>query len=265
MKPKALIFDLDGTLVDSVPDLAAAANRLLAELGRPGLATAAIAAMVGDGVAKLVERVLAAQQPAMATSPALVARFGTFYEADIVTRTRPYPGVVEGLAALAAEGVALAVCTNKLGHATKVVLGALDLARFFAVVVGGDSLPRHKPDPAPLRFALARLGVDATAAAMLGDHRNDVLAARAASTSLRWSPSIAAAVASTPSRANAKRSGAGSGLCRGRLSPPTTTAKKRARSSAPSTTFVAWPSLLVQTARATPSAASAASPSTTPG
>src|SRR5215469_9176922 len=100
MKPKALIFDLDGTLVDSVPDLAAAANRLLAELDRPPLADTGIAAMVGDGVGKLVERALAARGLATPPSPALVARFTGFYEADIATRTRPYPGVVDGLATL---------------------------------------------------------------------------------------------------------------------------------------------------------------------
>ncbi len=178
MKPAALIFDLDGTLVDSVPDLAAAANRLLAEHDRPPLATTEVAAMVGDGVGKLVERVLAARS---LTPPApLVPRFVALYEADIATRTRPYPGVVDGLAALAGRGIALAVCTNKLGHATRAVLAALDLQRFFSVVVSGDSLPAQKPDPAPLRFALDRLGVAAAAAAMLGDHRNDVLAARAA-------------------------------------------------------------------------------------
>jgi phosphoglycolate phosphatase len=180
MKPKALIFDLDGTLVDSLPDLAAAANRLLAELDRPPLDTTAIAAMIGDGVGKLVERALRAQGVVSPPPlPALVARFVGFYEADIASRTRPYPGVVDGLAALAEQGVALALCTNKLRHATAAVLTALDLARFFAVVVSGDSLPRQKPDPAPLRFALERLGIAAAEAAMLGDHRNDVLAARA--------------------------------------------------------------------------------------
>jgi phosphoglycolate phosphatase len=181
MKPAALIFDLDGTLVDSVPDLAAAANRLLAELDRPPLGTTEVAAMVGDGVGKLVERILAAR--GLKTPPApLVPHFVALYEADIATRTRPYPGVVDGLAALAARGIALAVCTNKLGHATRAVLAALDLQRFFPVVVSGDSLSAQKPDPAPLRFALDRLGVAAAAAAMVGDHRNDVLAARAAGT-----------------------------------------------------------------------------------
>lgn len=180
MKQIALLFDLDGTLVDSVPDLAAAANRLLAELDRLPLGEAEVARMVGDGVAKLVERVLAARGlGALAPEPA-VRRFSAFYEADAATLTRPFPGVLDGLASFTAAGVQLAVCTNKPETATRTVLEALGLARFFPVVLGGDSLPVRKPDPAPLRAALARLNVAPQAAAMIGDHRNDVLAARGA-------------------------------------------------------------------------------------
>lgn len=180
MKRCALLFDLDGTLVDSVPDLAAAANRLLAELGRAPLDEVEIAAMVGDGVAKLVERALAARQTSDFALAAATARFTALYEADAVTLTRPYPGVREGLAAFAHAGVTLAVCTNKPERATRAVLEGLGLARFFAVVIGGDSLPARKPDPAPLIAALNRLGVAPTEAAMVGDHRNDVLAAQGA-------------------------------------------------------------------------------------
>lgn len=182
MKRTAVLFDLDGTLVDSVPDLAAAANRLLAELGRQPLGEAEIAAMVGDGVAKLVERALAARQAGDAALAPAIARFTTFYEADATARTRPYPGVPEGLAALARAGAALAVCTNKSERATHAVLDGLGLASFFAAVLGGDSLPTHKPDPAPLVAALNRLGVAPAQAAMVGDHRNDVLAAQGAGT-----------------------------------------------------------------------------------
>lgn len=180
MKQIAVLFDLDGTLVDSVPDLAAAANRLLAELGHAPLVEAEIAAMVGDGVAKLVERTLAARRAeAVALGPA-VARFTELYQADATTRTRPYPGVPSVLAELAGAGAALAVCTNKPEQATRAVLDGLGLARFFAVVLGGDSLAARKPDPAPLLAALDRLGAAPAAAAMVGDHRNDVLAAERA-------------------------------------------------------------------------------------
>jgi phosphoglycolate phosphatase len=180
MSQAAILFDLDGTLVDSVPDLAAAANTLLGEFGRPPLGEAEIVGMVGDGVAKLVERVLAARgMGGDAFAPAL-ARFVALYEADATRLTRPYPGVPALLDQLVAGGCRLAVCTNKPERATRAVLEGLDLARFFAVVLGGDSLAVKKPDPGPLRTALARLGAATAQAAMVGDHRNDVLAARAA-------------------------------------------------------------------------------------
>jgi phosphoglycolate phosphatase len=182
MRFAALLFDLDGTLVDSLPDLAAGVNTLLAELGRPALAEAAIARMIGDGVPKLVERALAASGARSIALPAAIGRFRAIYEDDPTRLTRPYPGVPETLRILARDRRPLAVCTNKTQRATRIVLENLGLAPFFALVVGGDSLPRHKPDPAQLLFTLEQLGVAPAEAAMVGDHRNDVLAARAAGT-----------------------------------------------------------------------------------
>jgi phosphoglycolate phosphatase len=183
MKWAALLFDLDGTLVDSVPDLAGAVNTLLAEHRLAPLAESEIAAMVGDGVAKLVERALQARDAAdIALGPA-VQRYVALYEANATTLTRPYPGVPDVLADLARAGARLAVCTNKPEHATRAVLDGLGLAGFFPVVLGSDSLAARKPDPAPLLAALDRLGAAAAESAMIGDHRNDVLAARAAGTS----------------------------------------------------------------------------------
>jgi phosphoglycolate phosphatase len=179
---RALLFDLDGTLVDSVPDLAAAANRLLAELGRPALSETEIAAMVGDGVAKLVERALLASGAGDVALEAATRRFSAIYGQSATELTRPYPGVPEVLERLRQAGIGLGVCTNKPVHATRTVLEGLGLARFFPVVLGGDSLPQRKPDPAPLLAALDRLAARPAEAAMLGDHRNDVLAARAAGT-----------------------------------------------------------------------------------
>ena len=176
----AVIFDLDGTLVDSLPDLAATANTLLAELGRKPLGQSEIAGMVGDGVATLVERVLAASGAAEAEFEPALRRFVALYAAGATRLTRPYPGVVAVLEALASAGLRLAVCTNKLESATREVLSGLGLARFFPVVLGGDSLATRKPEPGPIREALARLGIAPAAAAMVGDHRNDVLAAQAA-------------------------------------------------------------------------------------
>jgi phosphoglycolate phosphatase len=181
MKWTALIFDLDGTLVDSVPDLAAAVNAVLAEHGLEPLSEPEVAGMVGDGVIALVERALLARGGGVALGPA-VERYVALYEANATTLTRPYPDVPEVLAELARAGVGLAVCTNKPEHATRAVLDGLGLARFFPVVLGGDSLTARKPDPAPLLAALDRLGAAAGESAMIGDHRNDVLAARAAGT-----------------------------------------------------------------------------------
>ena len=179
MSAGAVLLDLDGTLVDSAPDLAAAANALLAERGLPALETAEVAQMVGDGVAKLVERVLAARGLAVAPLPDATARFLAFYERHPPTLTRLYPGVREGLHRLSAAGWRLAVCTNKPERATSIVLDQLRIRGFFAAVVTGDSLKAHKPDPAPLRLALAQLGIAPPGAVMVGDHRNDVLAAAA--------------------------------------------------------------------------------------
>src|SRR5579863_6250403 len=182
MSPRALLFDLDGTLVDSVPDLAAALATLLAELGRPPLGIAAVTAMVGDGAAKLVERALAASGAGGTPLGPALDRFLALYEANATRLTRVYDGVPEGLAVLADAGWRLAICTNKPERATRTVIEALGLAPHFAVVLGGDSLPPRKPDAGPLLAALDRLGVAPSRAAMVGDHANDVLAARNAGT-----------------------------------------------------------------------------------
>jgi phosphoglycolate phosphatase len=180
MSLAAVIFDLDGTLVDSAPDLAVAANALLAEHGRPPLATGEIAAMVGDGVAKLVERALAARQASAVPLAAAVARFMAFYERHPATLTRAYPGVPEGLRRLCAVGLRLGLCTNKPERATRLIFDQLEFAEFFSTVVTGDSLRARKPDPAPIRLALTKLEIEPEEVVMVGDHVNDVLAADAA-------------------------------------------------------------------------------------
>ena len=180
MTQRAILFDLDGTLVDSVPDLAAAVNALLAELGRPALGLPQVTGMVGDGTSALVERALAASGARDTPLRAALDRFLALYEAEPTRLTRPYAGVPRVLDELAAAGWRLGVCTNKPERATRAVLAGLDLERFFRVVLGGDSGPTRKPDPGPLRAALERLGSAPGSAVMIGDHRNDVLAAQAA-------------------------------------------------------------------------------------
>jgi phosphoglycolate phosphatase len=177
------VFDLDGTLVDSAPDIRAALNRTLAESGLKPVALPAVRRMIGDGAEQLVARGYAARGEAL-QGKALERRFRRFlefYRGDgVATLTRPYPGVVETLATLQAAGFRLGVCTNKPAVATRAVLERLDLASYFAATVSSDEVAVHKPDPSHLKAVLASLDVDARAAVMVGDNKNDVVMARAA-------------------------------------------------------------------------------------
>ncbi len=175
---RTLLLDLDGTLVHSVPDLAAALNRLLAAHGRAGLSHAETAAMVGDGVARLVERAFAAR--GRVADSDTVAEFSADYGAHSAVETAPYPGVAEALRSLAGEGWRLAVCTNKPEQAARTLLAAVGLAPLFAAIGGGDSFATRKPDPAHLLATLEAAGGERTHAVMAGDHANDVTAARGA-------------------------------------------------------------------------------------
>jgi phosphoglycolate phosphatase len=172
------LLDLDGTLVDTVPDLAAALNRLMAAHGLAPLSLAETAAMVGDGVAKLVERAFAARGGTF--DVAAVAAFSADYSVHVAVESKLYPGVAETLRALAGEGWRLAVCTNKPEVATRALLAVTGLAPLFAAVGAGDSFPVRKPDPAHLLATLRAAGGKPGGAVMAGDHRNDVLAARGA-------------------------------------------------------------------------------------
>ena len=177
-----LVFDLDGTLVDSAPDLGRGLNAVLAEEGRPPLSIPVIRELVGDGVTALVERALARTgRPVPAGALAgLVERFVLHYSAGRHSLTRPYPGVVETLAELQARGYQLAICTNKPIELTLGLLRALELAPLFAAVTGGDSLPMRKPDPGHFTGTLELIGAQPAAAVMIGDGANDVAVARAA-------------------------------------------------------------------------------------
>lgn len=180
---KAVVFDLDGTLIDSAEDLCIGLNRLLAEEGLRPLALSEVVPMIGDGAARLVERgiVAAGGHVGKDALPVLTRRFLAFYEPHAAERTRPVPGAAAMLAELTAKGLSLAICTNKPEKATRAILAALDLERHFAAVIGGDSVPgRPKPDPAMVLAAIGRLGAAPHEAVMVGDARNDVLAARAA-------------------------------------------------------------------------------------
>ena len=169
---RALIFDLDGTLIDSAPDLRAALNRLLADRGLSPLSHEAVRGMIGDGAKALVERAFAAHDRVAGS-----AELGDFledYEANAAVQTAPYPGVEAALTAFQAAGHKMAVCTNKPEQAARNVLAALRLNHFFTAIIGGDR-PHRKPDPRHLAAALAALGE--SSGVMIGDHANDQAAA----------------------------------------------------------------------------------------
>lgn len=178
-RPHAVIFDLDGTLVDTAPDLGAALNRVLAEYGRPPVSADSIRTMIGDGAAKLVERGFAATGGWPAEPASIIRRFLNIYEAGIADRSRPFPGVTAALERLAAADIRLGVCTNKPGVATEELLVTLGLRRYFAAIGAGDG-PTRKPDPRHLLGVVEQLAAQPTTAIMVGDSANDVAAARAA-------------------------------------------------------------------------------------
>jgi phosphoglycolate phosphatase len=179
--PPILIFDPDGTLIDSAPDLHRALLRLLAHENLPPLTLAQVTGMVGDGAAMLVTRAFErAGRPAGEHLPRLLARFLEIYETGIAELTRPYPGVPETLASLHAIGHRMAVCTNKPDLPTRLVLEALGLARHFEVIVGGDSAPARKPAPDHPMAVLHRMQASTRDAVMVGDGANDLRAAQAA-------------------------------------------------------------------------------------
>ena len=180
MSATILLFDLDGTLVDSVPDLTKSLNRVLAEHGYKPLTPAEVAPMVGDGVPALVERGFAARGGSLAEAADALPRYIRLYEAGATELTRPYPGVPETLAGLRRRGYRTAVCTNKLQQASATVLEGLGLAALFDAVAGGDRYPVKKPDKGHLLGLVAELGGTADRAVMIGDSENDAAAAHAA-------------------------------------------------------------------------------------
>lgn len=182
LRRSTLICDLDGTLVDSAPDLAGALIELLGQEGREALSLAQVKAMIGNGVARLVERGFTATGgcPSAPDLEDLVRRFMAIYNARLVVATKPYPGAVETLSALKAEGWTLIICTNKPEAPSHEILQALDLARFFDAVAGGDTYAYRKPDPRHLLTLLEQIGAPADSAIMFGDGHADVAAAKAA-------------------------------------------------------------------------------------
>jgi phosphoglycolate phosphatase len=175
---KLIVFDLDGTLVDALPDFTDAMNRLMAALALPLVAPQEIAGYLGDGPRTLVERVLAARGLPMDEGAA--ADFLADYTAHAAEGSRLFPGVIQTLTELAKRGWRLAVCTNKPAAATDILLQALGIRDLFAAVSAGDNHPFKKPDPRHLLAAIADADSLPGDAIMVGDHRNDVEAAAGA-------------------------------------------------------------------------------------
>lgn len=176
-----IVFDLDGTVIDSAPDLRNAVNVVLRAAGRRPITLDETHRFVGQGSRVLVERAFAATGDPAHDLDAATARYLEAYRSATTLETVLYAGVQEALTAAQAAGWGLALCTNKPEGPTHEVLATFDLAGFFGeAVVGGDTLPVRKPDPAPVHEALARLGVPNGPAVFVGDSETDVAAARAA-------------------------------------------------------------------------------------
>jgi phosphoglycolate phosphatase len=175
-----VVFDLDGTLIDSLPDLTNALNEVLREHGYAPLSRADVAPMVGDGVPALVSRAFAARGGSAAEAAEVLPHYIEVYEANATNLTRPYPGVRDTLLELRRRGYRNAVCTNKLQQASETVLTSLDLESLFDGIAGGDRYAVRKPEAGHLLGLIEELGGSPTRAVMIGDSENDAAAAHAA-------------------------------------------------------------------------------------
>jgi phosphoglycolate phosphatase len=181
LRVASVTLDLDGTLLDTAPDLAAAASAMLAELSLPGRSENEVRDFVGRGIPHLVDRCIGAER---AADPVLLDRatlsFRRHYALTNGRKARPYPGVIEGLTAFQALGLPMAVVTNKAAAFTGPLMAACGLGGYFRFFLSGDSLPEKKPHPLPLLHACDRLGTRPAQNLHIGDSRHDAGCARAA-------------------------------------------------------------------------------------
>jgi phosphoglycolate phosphatase len=182
MAPRTIVFDLDGTLVDTAPDLIGSLNVLFAREGLTPIALDEGRGMIGGGVKPLIERGLATQGRALTAVQldALYADYVTHYAEHIADSSRPYPGVEAALDALAARGSRFAVCTNKLAWLSVRLLDRLGLTQRFVAICGQDTFGVQKPDPEVLRRTILAAGGDLADTVMVGDSATDIRTARAA-------------------------------------------------------------------------------------
>ena len=180
---RAVAFDLDGTLLDTLPDIAAAGERMLQQLGRPPAGEAAVRSYIGNGIPRLTKRLLTGTmdgEPPPELFDRALALFEQNYRATLSVHTRAFPGVEEGLRRFRASGFPLACITNKAQAFTLPLLEETGLLDAFALVLSGDSLSKKKPDPLPLLHCAQRLGTEPAQMLFVGDSGADVRAARAA-------------------------------------------------------------------------------------
>lgn len=178
MNVRGVLFDLDGTLVDSLEDLTDAVNHLLVSFGKPALATHAVRSMVGKGAGSLVQKALSTDSPADIERG--MRLFLDFNARHIADKSRLYPGVREILDKLAAADIRLAIVSNKNESLSRLILQALDAERYFSVICGGNSFSEMKPSPLPLLQAMEQLGTTSDSTVMVGDSINDILAGKRA-------------------------------------------------------------------------------------
>lgn len=179
---KAIVIDLDGTLLHSAPELAGAANRMLRDLGRPAVSQDLLMSYIGNGIAWLVKRALTGDmhaEPDAALFDQAAPIFEQHYKEELL-HSKPYAGVFEGLTAMKQAGFRLGCITNKSARFTEPLLQASGLAEFFEIVVSGDTLPEKKPHPLPLLHSAKFFGIPVEQMLMIGDSKHDALAARAA-------------------------------------------------------------------------------------
>lgn len=183
LRPKMILIDVDGTLVDSVPDLAFCVDAMMERLDRAPHGETAVRNWVGNGVERLVRRALIGQldgEPDEADFEAALPIFLELYAENTSKRSVLYPGVIEGIAFMKGAGYQLGCVTNKAAQFTEPLLRDLGIRENFGLVVSGDTLPKKKPDPMPLLHAAQHFGVEPAEALMIGDSVSDVTAARAA-------------------------------------------------------------------------------------
>ena len=180
MRDLTIVFDLDGTLVDTAPDLVAATNHVLEHVGLPPVDGESLRPHIGYGAKRMIESSTAAANLSAAEHEALLERFLDYYGAHIAVGSRPFEGTVEALEAFKAAGATLAVCTNKREAMSRQLLDALDLSRYFAALAGRDTLAESKPHPGHLLGTISMAGGDAARAVMVGDSNVDIATAKAA-------------------------------------------------------------------------------------